>query len=190
MKCSDDELMVAYQNGDESAFEVISNRYSRKLVSWVNLQVHDWQMAEDIAQDSLLSASLRSSRYVPAGKFTSWLFRIVRNKLTDAVRKRNCDCLGHVTDCTTQVGYETRSDVSHACSREIDAVDQVASSEAVTLIRKLADSIPQDQSVTLDLFCQGYSLTQIAEASDAALPTVKSRLRLAREKIREKIGRM
>jgi RNA polymerase sigma-70 factor (ECF subfamily) len=186
---TDDELMIAYQDGDESAFSELADRYRDKLRGWAHRQTRDWHAAEDLAQDVLMSVSLRAASYKPQGKLSAWIYRIARNRLIDVMRRSKNDSLDIAM--TGAMGDEDMTTiVERMPSREFDASHGIEMSDAARIISKISGSIPSDQMATLDLYCQGYSLPQISEASGECLPTVKSRLRLAREKFREKIGSM
>lgn len=184
---TDDELMVSFQDGDDSAFNELAGRYRDKLRGWAHRQTRDWHSAEDLTQDVLMSVSLRAASYIPKGKLSAWIFRIARNRMIDIIRRQKHECL----DLAVMGGCDASdSCVERLPSQEPEASYGMEMSDFSRAVAKVSGEIPADQLATFDLYCQGYSLPQISEACGECLPTVKSRLRLAREKFREKIGSM
>jgi len=67
--------------------------------------------------------------------------------------------------------------------------EQADEKELTQLVDSLLPQIPEDQRLAFILYSfAGLSLPEIAEAMESNLPTTKSRLRLAREKLREKLA--
>jgi RNA polymerase sigma factor (sigma-70 family) len=86
-KKSDEELMLAYQLGDENAFRELYSRHSSRLFGFLRSKVRDEVKARDIFQSTFLKLHKSRARYNPAFPFTPWLFTICRNELLDALKK-------------------------------------------------------------------------------------------------------
>jgi RNA polymerase sigma-70 factor (ECF subfamily) len=114
------------------------------------------------------------------------MYRIGRNLLIDNVRKQSHDALiravkGHheydQADAMARIAGEVLPPEVHAGHREL-----------ARIVDELLDEIPEEQRLTFTLHhYAGLSLPEVAEAMDTSLPTTKSRLRLAREKLQEKL---
>jgi RNA polymerase sigma factor (sigma-70 family) len=85
----DEELMLAYKLGDESAFEELYARYSGRVLSYLRKKTRSEAQARDIFQSAFLKFHRTRSVYNPAYPFSPWLFTICRNELLDAVRKES-----------------------------------------------------------------------------------------------------
>lgn len=59
-----------------------------RLLAFIRAKVGDDALAEDILHDSLLKALRSASDLEDSDKFVSWLYRIIRNAVTDAYRRR------------------------------------------------------------------------------------------------------
>ena len=85
---SDHELVGAVRRGDERAFEVLYERYQRRIAAYVRGMVKDPQRAEDITQEVFFSAHRRMRETERPINFKPWLFEIARNASIDAFRRK------------------------------------------------------------------------------------------------------
>lgn len=182
---TDDELMIQIQSGSNEAFSQLVERYQGALIGFFMRKTRDIQLSEDLAQDTLLKVHNQSWNYLPHGQFKGWMFRIARNLFIDDYRKQNRDAL--VQACKMQSKED--DDAMARISEEILGPDErVQNEEFSQLVTQLLQEIPEDQRET---FClhhfESLSLAEVAETMDVALATSKSRLRLAREKLAEKL---
>ncbi|MEM1062912.1 MAG: sigma-70 family RNA polymerase sigma factor [Planctomycetota bacterium] len=181
---ADDDLMIALQAGDADAFPVLIGRYQSRLIGFFTHNIKDRTLAEDLTQETFLKLHKAAWDYLPTGHFRAWLFRIARNLLIDTTRKQSRDLLLHATkakpagedafDPLTAVSGDTPAPGLRADQREVrDIVDD------------LLAGLPDEQRLTFTLHHDGgMSLPEVAEELGTSLPTTKSRLRLAREKLR------
>ncbi len=184
----DDHLILRIQEGDNAAFEILVNRYRAALVGFFIKNTRDRDLAEDLAQETLLRVYKQAWNYLPRGRFRGWMYRIARNLIIDSFRRRSNDALVRAAatrspdedyDTLAQVAGELVPPDEHADFREVAAI----------VDEELAE-IPEDQRLTFTLyhFC-GLSLPEIAEVMETSVPTSKSRLRLTREKLTERLLR-
>lgn len=188
MHDSDDELMVRLQEGDQSAFEQLVFKYQSPLIGFFNRQLRDWQLSEDLSQETLLRIHGTAWDYLPRGTFKAWMYRIARNLLIDTTRRRSHDCLVHAARGRHR--DDDREEVIARLASELPLPDEALDHrEFARVVDELLRLIPEDQRLTFILHIYaGLSLPEVAEAMESNLPTTKSRLRLAREKLREKLA--
>ncbi len=178
----DDALMIRVQEGDQSAFQEIVDRHQKRLYFFFLDNLRDPYLAEDLAQETLLKVYNQSWDYLPLGRFTSWMYRVARNLLIDDYRKRSHDALIHCK----QAGKADQSDVLSNVADDLSLPETYAhKTEQQQRIHQLLQQLPEDQRETLTLHYFGnLKLHEIAELMDANLATTKSRLRLARDKLK------
>lgn len=183
----DDELMIRVQQGDSAAFEALVERYQSSLIGFFWHNTRDLQLAEDLAQETLLKVYSQAWDYLPSGRFRGWLFRIARNLLIDDVRRRSHDALVHVVR-GRRLPEEEGNPLARVAAEFIPPEASLQGQELMQLIQELLDDIPEDQRMTFVLHHYAdLPLGEVAEIMETSLATTKSRLRLAREKLAEKL---
>ncbi|MBX3444364.1 MAG: sigma-70 family RNA polymerase sigma factor [Planctomyces sp.] len=182
----DDQLMVRLQGGDASAFDELVERHQGPLCGFFFRNTRDRQLAEDLTQDTLLKVYHQFWDYLPSGRFRGWMFRIARNLLIDDVRRKRHDALIRAVKGSTA----DEPDILHRIAEDIVPPEvHVEEREFTSLVNALLEEIPRDQRETFTLHhFSGLSLPEISDAMDVPLATSKSRLRLAREKLSEKLA--
>ena len=179
----DDLLMIRLQEGDNTAFDELVDLYQSPLIGFFIRNTRDVQLAEDLAQDTLIKLYQQSWDYLPVGRFRGWLFRIARNLLIDDIRRKTHDALVRAV----KRPRDEDDDVLYRIAGELTAPEDMADQrEVAKLVEAGLALIPEVQRQTFTLHHYGgVSLPEIAQIMDVPLPTAKSRLRLAREKLAE-----
>ena len=87
----DRELVSAYINGDEKAFEALLLRHKDRIYRFINMKVRDGALAQDIFQDAFIKIvnTLKAGNYNEEGKFLPLAMRIAHNLVIDYFRKNN-----------------------------------------------------------------------------------------------------
>lgn len=182
---TDDEIMIQIQSGVAAAFEALVVRYQGMLIGYFVRNTRDVQLSEDLAQETLLKVFHQSWDYLPLGRFRGWMFRIARNLLIDTYRRRAHDALIRaVRRCS-----DDEDDALARLAAEFVPPEQaLEQAEFSRMLKSLLEEIPVDQRETFLLHHEsGLSLGEIADMMDVSTGTCKSRLRLAREKLAEKL---
>lgn len=84
---SEETLVQSAQNGDRAAFEELVRRTSRLVWARLYLETGDAHHAEDLLQDTLLTAFRSLEQLDEPAKFRPWLLRIAQNAAIDASRR-------------------------------------------------------------------------------------------------------
>ena len=173
--CSDEELLAQLQQGKLQALEVLYDRYHRLLLALVYRVIGDQQVAEEVVQEVFLAVWRRSATYRPArGKVRQWLLSISRNRAIDRVR-------GNLKPSQTVELDESLTDLSAPEAWEY--VDQSVQRERV---RAELATLPAEQREVIELaYYGGLTLQQISDQTQVPLGTIKSRTRLAMDKLRQ-----
>jgi RNA polymerase sigma-70 factor (ECF subfamily) len=180
----DDLLMISIQSGEAGAFESLVERYQGPLIGFFFRNTRDMQLSEDLTQETLLRVFNQSWDYLPVGKFRGWMYRIARNLMIDNVRRQSHDALVKAVH-----GSSCENDALARLAGEVVPPEvQADYHEIARIVDELLEEIPEDQRLTFVLHhYAGLPLSEVADAMESSLPTSKSRLRLAREKLREKL---
>lgn len=184
---ADDDLMLRLQDGDRPAFDALVERHQGSLLGFFIRQTRDRQLSEDLTQETLLKVYNQSWDYLPRGCFRGWMFRIARNLLIDNSRRRNHDAL--VKAIRNNPAQEEHDLLTRMVAEVASPAELADRRELAQVVDQLLQQIPEEQRVTFLMHhYSGLSLPEVALAMESNLPTTKSRLRLAREKLREKLA--
>src|SRR5262245_28535634 len=85
---ADEDLMVMYQKGEVSAFEVLLTRHRKPVYNYIPRFIGDKETAEDLLQDAFMRVIKGAEAYKRQAKFTTWLYTIARNLCVDQTRRR------------------------------------------------------------------------------------------------------
>lgn len=177
----DEQIIRLIVQGDKEALGALYDRYGRAVYSLSLRIMEDKGMAEEITQEVFLTVWARADTFhMQKGKFLSWLLTITHNKAIDQWRKRrrslalSFDSVAANAWTAGEQGLETLED-------SLSSVDRKYIREAVDRL-----PAPQKQVVTMAYF---YGLTQseIARQLGAPIGTVKTRMRLAFQKLKESL---
>jgi len=176
--------MIRLQEGDSTAFNILVEKHQPALIGFFYKNTRDRQLSEDLSQETMLKVYRMSWDYLPTGKFRGWMYRMARNLMIDDYRRRSGDALLHakVDD------REDEQSLSQLMEEILPAESATDRREFAAIVDELLPEIPEDQRQTFLLHhYTGLSLPEVAEIMDCEVATSKSRLRLAREKLREKL---
>ncbi len=182
--CDDDQLMIELQAGNSRAFEELVERYQAPLIGFFFRNTRDRQMSEDLTQETLLRVYNQAWDYLPLGRFRGWMYRIARNLMIDSIRRQSHDALIRAV--------QSRDEDDNALARLVGEVtspeDRAQMRELAQTVDELLQQLPELQRTTFVMHhYAGLTLSEVADATETTTSTAKSRLRLAREKLREKL---
>jgi RNA polymerase sigma-70 factor, ECF subfamily len=82
------KLLAAAAKGDENAWRILVDSYSKRVFGLLVRQCGDRELAEEITQATFVKIVVSLENYREEGKFEPWLFRIAMNRLRDEMRRR------------------------------------------------------------------------------------------------------
>ncbi len=172
---TDDELMLIARGGIESAFDVLVERYQRRLARTAHRYVGDLQATEDVVQETLLDMYRHLPRYRPEGRFKALLFRSLLNRARMARRSWWRSRLDLKTE-----GPEGFIDAQ--------AEERVLERERQREIQRAIDVLPDHYRRVVALrYGADLDYAEIAETLDVPLGTVKSRMSTAHRKMAKRL---
>jgi RNA polymerase sigma-70 factor, ECF subfamily len=167
------EVVLRARRGDQAAFAQIVALYQKPIFNYVLRMLGDREVAEEVTQDVFLRVHQNLDRFSFRAKFTTWLFRIAKNRALDELR----------SDPRRQLRAELEEDTI--------AVDDapVERSETIDAIWRAVEELPAELRTALLLRdVAGFSYAEIMEIAEASLPTVKWRIFRAREIVAQTVG--
>lgn len=180
---TDKELIHAYLAGDNTAIEVLINRYKSKIYTSIYLLVKDTHLAEDIFQDTFIKVikTIRSGSYNEEGKFLPWVVRIANNLVIDYFRKERRTPIVPNSDSFDYFEIVSLSDESME--------DKLVREQSYKDLRKLIQQLPDDQKEVLIMRHYGdMSFKEIAMVTEVSINTALGRMRYALNNLRKMMG--
>ncbi len=166
---TDRELLRLIAQGDTTAFREWYDRYSGPLFAYLLRLLGDAHLAEDVLSETMLTVWTDARRFRGDSSPRTWLYAIGRNKATDRLRQRVAWPL-EVLDSQRTDGHADRVD------------SRVAVEQAL-------QRLPRDQREVVELaFFHGCSYKEIARIMRCPANTVKTRMFLAKQKLRAYLG--
>jgi RNA polymerase sigma-70 factor (ECF subfamily) len=176
----DDETIIRLiAHARNEALSELYDRYSRLVFSLALNSVGDQATAEEVTQDVFVRVWQRARQYrADRGKVSTWLTGITRYRAIDQLRRR-----GSRPEQHSVTWAEVSPTAVPAVNGPEEATQLAMQRERV---RAALAQLPEEQKQVLALaYFQGYSQSQIAESLALPLGTVKTRVRLAMQKLRE-----
>jgi len=177
---SDESLMLAYAAGDAAAFERLYQRHRGKLYRFLARQLHgNGALADEMFQDVWQRVISARQGWKPEAAFSTWLYRIAHNRLADHWR-----ALQHRPPAPDDADERTERMPDHDTPER-----QLSEFEERRRLQLALDELPEEQrEVILLRLEQELSLEEIGEMTGVGRETVKSRLRYAMDKLRQRLN--
>ncbi len=171
---NDSVLIERYLKGEEHALELLINRHSQRIYSFIFSKVYDRDVAEDIFQDTFIKVikTLKRGAYNEEGKFLPWVMRIAHNLVIDYFRKN--------TRMPKFEGNEDFNIFSMIGDTALNAEKQLIKDQVENDLRKLIDELPDDQKEVLKMrMYKDMSFKEISEVTGVSINTALGRMRYA-----------
>lgn len=167
------ELLARILRKDASALATLYDLHGGRVYSLAVMVLGETMMAQEVTQDVFLRLWQKPEKYhYEVGHFVSWLLTITRNLAIDRLRNEQRKTRG----VTASIDEEDFGDVP-----DVSQAEELRWRDVQTAFGRL----PAEQSEVIRLaFYHGLSQSEIAEHLSTPLGTVKTRMRLAMEKLR------
>ena len=158
---------------DETALELLYERYSGMLSSVLNRILHDTRAAEEILQDIFYQLWHTAEKFdANRGSLPGWLMVIARNRAISRLRHHE-----------PALGDELKENLA-ALPFNLESV--LSRQQLVERVRRALQKLPATQRAAVELaYFEGLTHTEIAERTGDPLGTIKTRLRSAVEALRK-----
>lgn len=167
------ELIAQSLNENHHAYGELVDRYKKAIYHHSFAIVRDEDAAEDVAQDTFITAYYRLQSYNPQYRLSTWLFKIATNKAIDWLKKSRREIRADDDMIASLVSPYSRPD-EDAERRELhDAVGKLA---------------PRYRAVISLYYWQGHSYQEIAEVLAAPTGSVKVWMKRAKEELRKELS--
>jgi RNA polymerase sigma-70 factor (ECF subfamily) len=169
---TDEALMSRYAAGDATAFDQLYERHELPLWRYILRHSGNRANAEELMQEVWFAVAREAARFRVDAKFTSWLYTMARNRIIDRHR-------------TSHAGVDDEVD-SMTDERSPSPLQAAEQAELGQSILAALDRLPREQREAFVLQADsGLSVEEIATVTGTTFETAKSRLRYARERLKD-----
>lgn len=163
-----DDLLRAVARGDDAAFARLYDLIAPRVFGLARRVLRNPAQAEEMAQEVLVEVWRTASRFDPArGSGLSWVLTIAHRRTVDRVRSEQAasDRMHKVAAASVDVPYD-------------EVADKVGARLERQQVRRCLDGLTtlQREAITLAYY-GGHTYREVATLLDAALPTIKTRMR-------------
>ena len=161
---------------DKRAFSELFEHFAPRIKAIMVRAGAQPAFADDLAQEAMLTVWRKAALYSPdKGGASTWIFTIARNLRIDRLRRQSSQPHQDIDDLEMPSGQDSSEDV-------------VVREQIVANVSAAIANLPEDQRRVVELsYIQDLAHGSIAEQLKIPIGTVKSRLRLAYEKLRPEL---
>lgn len=167
------ELIARSLNDDHEAYAVLVDRYKNALYHHCFAIVRQEDVAEDIAQETFITAYYKLRLYNPAYRLSTWLFKIATNKALDWLKKAAREVAADDEVIASIASHHPRPDQQYDATELHEAVGKLQ---------------PKYRSVISLYYWQGLSYAEIATVLSAPTGSVKVWMRRAKDELKKELS--
>jgi len=177
----DIDLLAAAASGDAVAFELLYDRYERRVYNYVRSFVRQPALAEEVVIDTMLAVWQGARSYAQASRVSTWVLGIARHKALDAVRK--------AARLGTDLPLDQAATLADPAAAPADDIDRKLNAQLMQ--RAIAQLSTDHQEILRLAFYEDLPYDEIAALLEIPDNTVKTRVFYAKQQLKgclEKLG--
>jgi RNA polymerase sigma-70 factor (ECF subfamily) len=181
----DQQLVERARRGDKRAFELLVEKYQRKLARLLSRLIRDPGEVEDVTQEAFIKAYRALPSFRGDSAFYTWLYRIGIN-----TAKNYLVAMGRRAPTSTEVeAEEAEGQEGGELLRDINTPESLLLTKEIgNTVNAAIESLPEELRSAIQLReLEGMSYEEIAKLMDCPIGTVRSRIFRAREAIAERL---
>jgi len=181
----DRQLVERARSGDKRAFDLLVQKYHRRLMRLLSRMVRNQEEVEDIAQETFIKAYRALPQFRGDAAFYTWLYRIGVNTARNFLSSRG-RALPTISD---QAVNDDDEPEERFVAQDISTPESMLLSKQVAMaVNDAIDALPEELRTAITLReMEGMSYEEIAEMMACPIGTVRSRIFRAREAIAAKL---
>ncbi len=175
MEKSDEEIVIAVQNGESEAFGLLISRYEKKILGYGRRFLYQYEDVEDAVQDTFLKAYTNIQSFKTDMRFSPWIYRIAHNTFINLIKKRGREPLT-LFDPDTLLGSVTAKE-----NPEKELLQRELGHEVEAALQTLP---PKYREPLILYFYEDKDYKEIADIMHIPTSTVGVRIKRGKEKLK------
>ena len=169
--------MIMVSRGETDALAVLYDRHSPIAFALARRMLRDEETASEVIQDAFLNVWRGSATFRPErGRFAAWLMSVVRHLAIDELRRRRSKPKANPIDTSSITSKD----------KDTSGDDGMWGKLVNHEIRSALSKLPDQQRQVIELaYFQGFTQQEISDHTGDSLGTVKTRVRLGLQKLKE-----
>jgi RNA polymerase sigma-70 factor (ECF subfamily) len=181
----DNHYVALCQRGDTNAFQVLVERYQKKMLNIAYRITGDYEEACETVQEAFLSAFKAIKKFRGEAAFSTWLTGITMNHARNRLKKIRSHSHHEGVSIDDPIGTETGQILYDHPSREEPIIEQLEKKELQAKVQECIGTLDDEFSEVLVLRdIQEFSYDEIHAILNIPEGTIKSRLFRAREALK------
>jgi len=183
---TDEQLILKFQKGDIKSYNEIVERFKDRLLNFVNGYMHDYEVAQNLVQDTFVKVYTHGHSYKEISKFSTWIYTIAGNLAKTELRKlkrRKTYSFSQLSNDEREFSLDKHSMATSNSSERGERHQKYHD------IREAIPRLNEDfRNIIILRDIQELSYDEISNITGLAIGTVKSRINRARLKLVEMIS--
>ena len=177
---SDDEIIRSVKEGRIQNFEILIDRYKKKIINFINKMIYDYDEAQNIAQDVFLKVYETLKRYKMEDNFSAFIFTIAKNLTLNYIKKSKRTVL-----FSSFFSQQTGEKHFRCEGRQEEHYRDKQNEELlITALKALSEN--QRLALILKVYLD-FSYNRIAEVTDWSIPKIETLISRAKSNLKNNI---
>lgn len=180
----DMQLVIRFQNGDETAFAELADKYKKKIYYTIYYMVHNPDEALDLSQEIFIKAYKALHAFKLKSSFYTWLYRIAVNHCSTFIKKKHSRYEMSYNDALKV------NELDRACiSAWEDNPEKVLSNKQIQrYLQNAINALPPRQRIVFTLrYFDNLPQKEIAEILNCSVGNIKANLFKALQNLKDKL---
>jgi len=178
----DAQVVRQVLRGRRDAFSVLVERYQKPIFNFVYRFYGNYELAQELTQETFLRCYQFLKSYDPERKFSTWLYKVAKNLCVDELKRQRSAREVRLDDALPAIDAR---DVAGAVDRN-QQVQCIRREEDFRLLEALQELPPAARTVLLLHYFQGLSYQEIGETLGLPVSTIKIRIFRAKKLLLDK----
>ncbi|HLP45028.1 MAG TPA: RNA polymerase sigma factor [Candidatus Kapabacteria bacterium] len=177
---SDDDVVRSVREGHVRDFEILVERYKRKIVNFIHKMIFDYDEAQSLAQDTFIKVYQAIPKYNSLDNFQSFIFTIAQNTTLNYIKKQK-----HIQFFSSFLSPGEENNHFRAADNQYELMEKDQQDEIVsTALKKINEN--QRLALILKVYLD-FSYQQIAEITGWSIPKIETLISRAKSNLKKQV---
>ena len=177
---SDDEVIRSVCEGKTQNYEIIINRYKKKILNFIHKMIYDYEEAQNITQDVFLKVYETANKYKIQGNFKAFIFTIAKNLTLNYIKKKKRTILFS--------SFFSKNPEDRYFRYEGTPHQEIESKQKEKMLISALKELKENQRIALILKVYlDFSYKQISEITGWSIPKIETLISRGKQNLKNKV---